>query len=225
MANAIKSSLADIDIASRQQGVEGKLEKDEKKIKEQKLGFFKLLAQQLQNQDPTNPMDTNQMAAQVFALNSLDQQLEANKLLKSINETLNQTIATQSMGNIGKLASFMSDSFSFNGDKVSINYDLPPETEKAEIEIKDEQGRLVYKSMLDLFSHDFTWDGKDAAGNQLKNGKYSFSINAKDEDEKYLQTKSYVSGKIDGVFTESGNFKYSINGQEIDLGRLRSISS
>ena len=49
MVNPIKSSLADIDIASRQQGVEGKLEKDEKKIKEQKLGFFKLLAQQLQN--------------------------------------------------------------------------------------------------------------------------------------------------------------------------------
>lgn len=225
MANVIKSSLADIDIISRERAIEGKIEKDEKKIQQQKLGFFKLFAQQLQNQDPTNPMDTNQMAAQIFALNSLDQQLETNKMLRSINQALNQAIAMRSTDNIGKIASFQSNTFYFNGDNMRIGYDLPPKTRNAEIEIKDKQGHLAYQSALNQFGNEFIWDGKDIAGNQLNNGKYSFSINAEDEFGQNLIAKSYVYGKIDGVVTESGNFKYSINGEEIGLEKLKSISS
>lgn len=51
--------------------------------------FLNLLVQELQNQDPTAPMDSTQMVGQMISLNQLDQ-------LISINAALNPTTTTTS---------------------------------------------------------------------------------------------------------------------------------
>lgn len=43
--------------------------------------FLKLLTQELQNQDPTAPMDSTQMVGQMISLNQLDQLASINQLL------------------------------------------------------------------------------------------------------------------------------------------------
>ncbi len=45
--------------------------------------FMKLLVQELQNQDPTAPMDSTQMVGQMISLNQLDQVASINQLLTS----------------------------------------------------------------------------------------------------------------------------------------------
>lgn len=45
--------------------------------------FLKLLTQELQNQDPTAPMDSTQMVGQMISLNQLDQLASINQLLTS----------------------------------------------------------------------------------------------------------------------------------------------
>ena len=47
--------------------------------------FLKLLSQELQNQDPTSPMDPTAMVGQMISLNQLDQ-------LISINQNLGQAV-------------------------------------------------------------------------------------------------------------------------------------
>ncbi|MGI4755504.1 MAG: flagellar hook capping FlgD N-terminal domain-containing protein [Janthinobacterium lividum] len=48
--------------------------------------FLQLLTQELQNQDPTAPMDSTQMVGQMISLNQLQQ-------LASINQTLTKSAA------------------------------------------------------------------------------------------------------------------------------------
>ena len=43
--------------------------------------FLKLLTEELQNQDPTAPMDSTQMVGQMISLNQLDQLASINQLL------------------------------------------------------------------------------------------------------------------------------------------------
>ena len=43
--------------------------------------FMSLLAQELQNQDPTQPMDSTEMVGQMISLNQLDQVASINELL------------------------------------------------------------------------------------------------------------------------------------------------
>ncbi len=45
--------------------------------------FLQLLTQELQNQDPTAPMDSTQMVGQMISLNQLDQLASINQLLTS----------------------------------------------------------------------------------------------------------------------------------------------
>ncbi len=50
--------------------------------------FMSLLAQELQNQDPTQPMDSTEMVGQMISLNQLDQ-------VASINELLTNQLGSQ----------------------------------------------------------------------------------------------------------------------------------
>lgn len=57
--------------------------------------FMQLLVQELQNQDPTAPMDSTQMVGQMISLNQLDQIASINQLLTT---TLGTTTTTPSSG-------------------------------------------------------------------------------------------------------------------------------
>jgi flagellar basal-body rod modification protein FlgD len=48
-------------------------------------GFLKMLVAQAQNQDPTNPMDSNQYVSQLAAISSVQQSVRANTLLTKIS--------------------------------------------------------------------------------------------------------------------------------------------
>ena len=50
--------------------------------------FLKLLVTQLQNQDPTNPQDTNAMLSQLSQFSSLEQLVEISAALRDIEQIL-----------------------------------------------------------------------------------------------------------------------------------------
>lgn len=56
-------------------------------VKDLSSTFLQLLTQELQNQDPTAPMDSTQMVGQMISLNQLEQ-------LTSINQTLTTSTAS-----------------------------------------------------------------------------------------------------------------------------------
>jgi flagellar basal-body rod modification protein FlgD len=66
--------------------------------------YMKLLVTQLQNQDPTSPMDNNQMASQLAQLSSLEQ-------LENMSATFQQVLVSQqrqqAMELIGKTVDFL----------------------------------------------------------------------------------------------------------------------
>ena len=53
--------------------------------------FLKLLTEELQNQDPTAPMDSTQMVGQMISLNQLDQLASINQLLTTQFDTASTT--------------------------------------------------------------------------------------------------------------------------------------
>ena len=60
--------------------------------------FMQLLVQELQNQDPTAPMDSTQMVGQMISLNQLDQ-------VASINQLLTNTFGTTTAANTAQAIS------------------------------------------------------------------------------------------------------------------------
>ena len=60
--------------------------------------FLNLLTQELQNQDPTAPMDSTEMVGQMISLNQLDQ-------IASINQLLTSTLGSAGASAAGNTAS------------------------------------------------------------------------------------------------------------------------
>lgn len=71
--------------------------------------YLNLLVTQLQNQNPLEPMDNNQMASQLAQLGQLGQTEQMNSTFQKV---LLSTELTQANGLIGKQVSFMPDNAS-----------------------------------------------------------------------------------------------------------------
>ena len=52
--------------------------------------FLKLLTAQMRHQDPLEPLDSTQFVAQLAAFSSVEQQIETNTKLETINENLSR---------------------------------------------------------------------------------------------------------------------------------------
>src|SRR4051794_38809200 len=63
--------------------------------------FLQLLTTQLQNQNPMDPLDTNQFTSQLVQFSSVEQQLKTNDLLTTLVSTNTATIVSASAGYLG----------------------------------------------------------------------------------------------------------------------------
>jgi flagellar basal-body rod modification protein FlgD len=222
----VKSSVGDITQRKANDPTD-KLEAAEQKIGKQKKSFFQLLAVQLQNQDPTAPMDTNEMSAQIFTLNALEQQLETNKYLQGIFDLLQGQRMSESSGYIGKAALYEGNQFNLSDGLAEMSYTLDDKAEEVLIDIINPEGKTVYSGVLENEpgEHKFNWEGKDIHGNPLSEGNYKFKISAKNSEGKSVEVHSFVTGKIDGIVTENNDYKFSINGNEVKRDLVKSIKA
>ncbi|WP_068672390.1 flagellar hook capping FlgD N-terminal domain-containing protein [Oceanobacillus sp. Castelsardo] len=73
-----------------------------------KDGFLKILMTQLQNQDPTAPMNENEMVQQMATLTSLEQTMNISKSIEMLVENQTQSPIMQHSHLIGKNVTYLS---------------------------------------------------------------------------------------------------------------------
>ncbi len=193
--------------------------------------FMKLLIAQMQNQDPMNPMDSTQYAAQLAQFSSLEQLQNLNtSMTQSINANLT---LTQSINNtlastlIGKDVKMGSSTVSNAGQaSVDLGYNLPSNAKSVSINIYDASGNLVKtmdSSATSYGDNKLSWDFTDNNGNKLPDGNYTFQIAAKDDSGNDITASPFTLGTISGIrFTSSGT-QLVINNTEYQLSDVQEI--
>lgn len=197
--------------------------------------FLKLLTNQLRYQDPMNPMKGAEFASQLAQFSSVEQLSNiSNSLADSINANY---VLTQAINNglsaayVGKEVRAINDTVKLGppGDglrTVKLGYTLASAANTVKVVIKDAQGHVV-RSMpvtgTDKGDNTFTWDGRNDDGGDVPAGKYTFSVEAKDANNKTIAASQFTFGRVTSVrFTPDGT-KFVINGQEISLGNILEI--
>ena len=226
--SSVKSTLSDIS-APKKEDLEiskgKKFEDAEVRIKRQKKEFFTLLTTQLKHQDPSSPMDTNQMTAQMFAINGVEQQLETNKNLENILKALSYSQINNGISYIGKTAHFSGNKVQVVNNDADFKYSVQDEIQDARIVIKDEKGEVIYQSSVATNLGENVFNLSKEGISHIKDGIYSFSIIAFDKANKQIPIKTYGNGIVESVLTDQGTNYIEIADEYIELKDIYKLSN
>lgn len=197
--------------------------------------FLKLLTYQLKAQNPLQPYNNQEFAAQLAQFSQLEQLTEIKSLLEeqvNTNLLLTNTISNTALpGLIGKSAKAYSEKFHSDGEKdSSLGYTLLSQAQSAELTIKDSNGKVVRtmqidKGELSKGDHNVVWDGKNNEGEKLEAGDYTFAIEYKDLKGNEFTATTFMSGIIQAVRFKSEGTVMVISGTEIALQDVYDIST
>ncbi|MDX5630702.1 MULTISPECIES: flagellar hook assembly protein FlgD [unclassified Brenneria] len=144
--------------------------------------FLTLLVAQLQNQDPTNPMDNDQLVSQLAQINTVSGIEKLNTTLGSISGQINNNQSLQATTLIGH-GVMVPGSEVLVGSETTTPFGLELEqaSDTVTATITDSTGKVVQTLDLGALSagvHSFNWDGKTSDGTVAPDGAYTVSIAA-----------------------------------------------
>lgn len=195
--------------------------------------FMKLLIAQMKYQDPMNPQDGAQYAAQLAQFSSLEQLSNMNKTLESsitANLQLTQSVNnTMTAALIGKEAKINTSTIHYNKESsVKIGFNLPAEASNITVKVYNKDGALVRTfepTNKEIGNHTLEWDFKDSNGTLVNQGDYKFEVSAKNLQGKDMTVTSWMQGVISGIrFGEAGT-RLVIGNSEYGLSDVAELFS
>lgn len=144
--------------------------------------FLTLLVAQLKNQDPTNPMQNNELTTQLAQISTVSGIEKLNTTLGSVSGQLNNNQQLQASALIGH-GVMIPGSKILTGKEVTTPFgvELQQAADKVTATITDGSGKVVRTIDIGGLSagvHTFTWDGSMTDGTTAPDGAYNVAINA-----------------------------------------------
>lgn len=215
------SSASDPSIFTTEQSTEERLESE-------RTQFLTLFLTQLQNQDPTSPMDTNEMTNQLVQFTAVEQQIETNKSLGSLVAAQAANTNAAAVNYIGEHVIFNGNNTNLTDDGASWGYLLESEADSTTINVFNAAGDLVYSEEGQTFSgerYEFNWDGTDADGETLPNGPYSIQINALNADNEGITAEVEAVGLVTGVVTGEDGPSLMVGKIIVEMNEITRVSA
>lgn len=182
--------------------------------------FLTLLVTQLQNQDPTNPMDNSQLTTQLAQINTLSGIEKLNTTLGSISGQINSGQSLQATALIGKgVMVDGSQILAGSGQTTPFGISLEQASTATTATITDQTGKVVQTINLGGLSagvHTFAWDGSTLDGTTAADGKYNVSLSASNATGQ-LVTQPLNYAQVIGVTNDT-------SGAVLDLGTMGSTT-
>jgi len=142
--------------------------------------FFALLTQQLAYQDPTKPVENDQMIAQMTNFTMADGISKLNENFSSLAQSMTSNQALQASSLVGRSVLTQSEELVFTGESLSRGQiNLENVADNMKVIITKPNGELVNSFAVDspqLGKNEFVWDGTDQDGEAMPAGVYNISV-------------------------------------------------
>jgi flagellar basal-body rod modification protein FlgD len=185
--------------------------------------FLTLLTTQLQNQNPLDPLDTNQFTAQLVQFAGVEQQLKSNDQLTSLVKLQTAANATTALAYVGSTVAVDGSTAKFDG---SATWNLKADkAATATITITSSTGQTAYSGTynLDQGNASFVWDGKGNDGSQWPAGSYKLTATAKDTSGNDVAIATEMQGVVDSVDLTASPALLSIGGNTYTTDQIKRV--
>ncbi len=191
-----------------------------------KEDFLRLLTAQMKAQNPLNPMDSTGFTAQLAQFSSLEQLTNISSELTSMAQSQSALQSTLATDLIGKRVQVAGNTITLNGE-ADLTYMLGSASSKTTISIYDANGNLVRTASVGQAGageQTYHWDGRDANGNAMPAGQYTYAVAAVDSADRTVQSQPLTTGTIPGVSFDTNTTYLIVDGnREVKLGDIHEI--
>ena len=187
--------------------------------------FLKLLTTQLQNQDPTAPLDTNQFTQQLVMFAQVEQQLATNSNLENLIRLQGTAQLTALTPLIGRTVEVDGSALPLQRGEAAGTYTLSSPTSETTITITNSAGRVVHtaRGETGAGTHGFYWHGRDNAGNSLPDGVYSLTVTGQ-TGTSTVQASTTIYGRVTGAERDrDGSIQLRLGEVKVNADRIRSV--
>jgi flagellar basal-body rod modification protein FlgD len=190
--------------------------------------FMQLLLTEMQNQDPTAPMDSGKILQQTSELATLESSNKTNTTLTKLSSTLQSSQQFSAIPAIGKLASLASgNTITADGSGSPQNLDLyfPTAASSGDINITDQSGNIVDTISIKATAagtSSYAWDGKNSAGKAVPAGTYHVNASYIDSSGK-VQTTTLGTYPVSAVAFNGSSTTVKLGSNYYPLSNIKEV--
>lgn len=144
--------------------------------------FLVMLTTQMENQDPLNPLDSQDFATQLATFSGVEQQVKTNDLLSTLNSQLLTSGMSDMASWVGMEARMAAPAY-FSGTPIEVVANPPSFAEAAELVVKDANGTELQRTAIPVSDDPIQWAGVQSNGQPFEHGTYIFEVEAFSNDE------------------------------------------
>ncbi len=189
--------------------------------------FLQLLTTQLQNQNPLDPLDTNQFTQQLVEFAGVEQQLNANSSLQTLVSLQQTAQSTQALQFVGKTAVVNGSTNSLTNSTATWDLNVPSNS-NVTISIANSAGQTVFTGNYSANAGNnqpFTWNGKGSDGTQWPDGQYTMTATAVDASGNSVGVTSQIQGVVSSVDLTQSPPLLTIAGQTFTVNQIQRIAN
>jgi flagellar basal-body rod modification protein FlgD len=189
--------------------------------------FLTLLTTQLQNQNPLDPLDTNQFTQQLVEFSSVEQQVNMNSNLQTLISLQQTSEATSAM-------QFLGSNVTISGKTATLAANSPaswslnsPSPATGNITITSSTGQTAYTGTVSLNSGNqtYSWNGQGSNGVTWPAGQYTLAITASGTNGQPVTVATQIQGTVSGVDLSQNPPQLTVGGQDYPISAIQSINN
>jgi flagellar basal-body rod modification protein FlgD len=188
--------------------------------------FLTLLTTQLRNQDPTTPMDTETLTQQLVQFASVEQQMAGNTTLTQLLELQQAGQLAGTADLVGRRVTLETETLPLQGGRAEVTLPRAGKAQQAVLEVRDAAGSVVRTATLPLGAAptSWTWDGRDARGQQRPDGAYRVTVSGRGADGATTPVTFGVTGLVTGAVRQDGALMLRLGPASVGFDKLREVS-
>ncbi|MCI5050176.1 MAG: hypothetical protein MRY32_07595 [Rickettsiales bacterium] len=205
---------------------------DLSKLAEDFDDFLLLLTTQLENQDPTDPMETNEFTNQLVAFTGVEQQIKTNDQLEALVGLNQDAKIDGAVGFIGTFvdtkgkSGFLDEKVEGEDRYAAFAYELEVEANQVQILITNELGEAVYSGFGPTAAgkNRVYWDGvNNFNASEEEAGTYNISITAKNASGNEIDHKTYTTGRVTSAELVDNKVFLEVAGTYVNIDDVQSV--
>ena len=173
--------------------------------------FLQMLTAQAKYQDPLEPIDSSEYAAQLAQFSMVEQQVQSNELLTNLTTQLGTSGMSGIANWIGMEARTTAPVF-FDGSPISVAPEVPIGADEMYLLVQDQSGTQIQRQALPTSGTLYQWAGKTDDGTTLEAGTYTLEIEAYQKGELLSTSPAQAYARITEARNETGETLLVLDG-------------